>query len=65
MDGRWRRRFFLSMQTRLKMTHVYRSLTDKAFTPTDNTKSVSRYCVAFMVITTCVASVDVGDTLVM
>ena len=49
----------------LKMTHVHRSLTDKALTPAVNTKSRCRYCVVFMVVTTtCVASVDVGDTFV-
>jgi hypothetical protein len=35
----------------LKMTHVHRIVTDKAFARADNAKSVSRYCLAFMVVT--------------
>jgi hypothetical protein len=47
------------------MTRVLRSVTDKAFAPADNAKSVGRYCVVFMVVTTtCFSSIDVSDTLV-
>jgi len=47
------------------MTHIHRSVTDKAFAPADNAKSVGRYCVVFMVVTkTCFTSVDVSDALV-